>query len=153
MTRILRRAGGGGSLSRLAGVAVVADLVGVRSAYGSAFLFIAVWSAGCASASARMPESSLNVPTTVVSATVGESFAQRMHTAMTAMNQAVQAERMTGNADHDFAAMMIPHHQAAIDMAKAELLYGKDPVLRRLAEEVIVTQGSEIRVMQAQLDK
>jgi uncharacterized protein (DUF305 family) len=44
--------------------------------------------------------------------------------------------------------MMIPHHQGAIDMAKAELLYGKDPVLRRLAQEIIITQNSEIQVMQ-----
>jgi uncharacterized protein (DUF305 family) len=36
--------------------------------------------------------------------------------------------------------MMIPHHQGAIDMAKVELLYGKDPVLRRIAQEIIVTQ-------------
>jgi uncharacterized protein (DUF305 family) len=49
--------------------------------------------------------------------------------------------------------MMIPHHQGAIDMAKAELLYGTNPVLRRLAQEIIVTQGSEIAVMQSQLAK
>ncbi len=60
---------------------------------------------------------------------------------------------MPGMPDHDFAAMMIPHHQGAIDMAKVELLYGKDPVLRRLAQEIIVTQGSEIGVMQLQLKK
>jgi uncharacterized protein (DUF305 family) len=47
--------------------------------------------------------------------------------------------------------MMIPHHQGAIDMAKAELLYGKDPVLRRLAQEIITTQNSEIQVMRRQL--
>jgi uncharacterized protein (DUF305 family) len=58
---------------------------------------------------------------------------------------------MTGDPDHDFAAMMIPHHQAAIDMAKVELLYGKDPVLRRLAQEIIVTQEQEIEVMRMRL--
>jgi len=60
---------------------------------------------------------------------------------------------MTGDPDHDFAAMMIPHHQGAIDMAKAELLYGKNPVLRRLAQEIVVTQNSEITIMQMELQK
>lgn len=45
------------------------------------------------------------------------------------------------------------HHQGAVDMAKAELLYGTNPVLRRLAQEIIVTQGSEIEVMQNELKK
>jgi uncharacterized protein (DUF305 family) len=44
--------------------------------------------------------------------------------------------------------MMIPHHQGAIDMAKALLLYGKDAQLRRLAQEIITDQQSEIQLMQ-----
>jgi uncharacterized protein (DUF305 family) len=67
---------------------------------------------------------------------------------MARMRRDMQNASMTGDPDHDFAAMMIPHHQGAIDMAKAELLYGKDPVLRRLAQEIIITQNSEIQVMQ-----
>jgi uncharacterized protein (DUF305 family) len=47
--------------------------------------------------------------------------------------------------------MMIPHHQGAIDMAKAELTYGRDPVLRRLAQEIVVTQQQEIEVMRRAL--
>ena len=58
---------------------------------------------------------------------------------------------MTGDLDHDFAAMMIPHHQGAVDMAKVELIYGKDPVLRRLAQEIVVTQEQEIVVMSTRL--
>lgn len=52
---------------------------------------------------------------------------------------------MTGDADKDFAAMMVPHHQAAIDMAKAELEYGKDPELQDLARKIIGAQEAEIR--------
>jgi len=43
---------------------------------------------------------------------------------------------------------MLPHHQAAIDMAKTQLLYGKDPQMRRLAQEIITDQQSEIELMQ-----
>ena len=53
----------------------------------------------------------------------------------------------TGDADRDFARMMIPHHQGAIDMAIAELRYGKDQRLKRLAQEIIVEQQQEIAVM------
>jgi hypothetical protein len=53
----------------------------------------------------------------------------------------------SGNTDRDFAAMMIPHHQGAIDMALAELRYGHDEKLRRLAQEIIVSQAQEIAVM------
>ena len=49
------------------------------------------------------------------------------------------------------AAMMIPHHQGAIDMAKVELIYGRDPVLRRLAQGIIVEQQQEIELMQRYL--
>ena len=78
-------------------------------------------------------------------------FATMMESAMTAMDEGMTRAPMTGDPDHDFAAMMIPHHQGAIDMAKAELLYGKNPVLRRLAQEIVVTQNSEIAVMQMEL--
>lgn len=53
----------------------------------------------------------------------------------------------TGDADHDFAAGMIAHHQGAIEMAQVQLRYGKDPVLRQMAEEIIATQEKEIAVL------
>jgi uncharacterized protein (DUF305 family) len=53
----------------------------------------------------------------------------------------------TGDVDKDFVAMMVPHHQGAIDMAKAVLRYGKNEQLRRLAQEIIVTQQQEIAAM------
>ena len=60
---------------------------------------------------------------------------------------------MTGDADKDFVLMMIPHHDGAIDMAKVELRYGKDPQLRALAEKIIAAQGPEIAEMKAWLEK
>jgi uncharacterized protein (DUF305 family) len=57
----------------------------------------------------------------------------------------------SGDPDRDFAAMMIPHHQGAVDMAKVELQFGKNPVLRRLAQGIIVEQLQEIELMQREL--
>jgi hypothetical protein len=53
----------------------------------------------------------------------------------------------TGDVDRDFVAMMIPHHQGAIDMAKALLGHGSNEQLRRIAQEIVVTQGQEIVAM------
>lgn len=59
----------------------------------------------------------------------------------------------TGNIDEDFVAMMVPHHQGAIDMAVAELRYGKNEQLKRIAQEIIVTQQQEIVAMYQALGK
>jgi uncharacterized protein (DUF305 family) len=65
-----------------------------------------------------------------------------MDTMMAGMNV-----KPTGDVDADFAAVMIPHHQGAIDMAVAELRYGKNEQLRRIAQEIIVEQQQEIAAM------
>ena len=57
----------------------------------------------------------------------------------------------TGDVDQDFVAMMIPHHQGAIDMAMAELRYGANEQLRRIAQEIIVSQQQEIAAMRLAL--
>jgi uncharacterized protein (DUF305 family) len=59
----------------------------------------------------------------------------------------------SGDADHDFVAMMVPHHQGAIDMAQAELRHGRNEQLRRIAQEIIVTQLQEISAMQLALGR
>jgi uncharacterized protein (DUF305 family) len=64
-----------------------------------------------------------------------------MHTAMASVPP-------TGDNDVDFVRLMLPHHQAAIDMAKTLLAYGQDPQMRRLAQEIITDQQSEIELMQ-----
>jgi uncharacterized protein (DUF305 family) len=67
---------------------------------------------------------------------------------MDKMHMAMRAIEQSGKSDVDFVKLMLPHHQAAIDMAKTELLYGKDPQMRRLAQEIITDQQSEIELMQ-----
>ncbi len=64
--------------------------------------------------------------------------------AMTKMRSQMDAMKMSGNVDEDFAMMMRMHHQGAIDMAKTELASGKDPELRKMAQKTIDDQTKEI---------
>lgn len=72
---------------------------------------------------------------------------QDMKAGMEKMNHDMGSAPMTGDPDHDFVAMMIPHHQGAIDMAQVELRHGKDPALRRLANDIVAAQNKEIAMM------
>jgi hypothetical protein len=81
----------------------------------------------------------------------GSKFAGDMDVSMKVMDHDMSSAPMTGNADHDFASMMVPHHQGAVDMAKAELEYGKDPAMRQLATRIIADQKKEIALMQSWL--
>lgn len=78
-------------------------------------------------------------------------FERDMDNAMATMMHAMHAPGFSGDADVDFLAMMIPHHQGAIAMARLALLHGSDPLSRRLAEEIIAGQQAEIEAMAARL--
>jgi uncharacterized protein (DUF305 family) len=84
--------------------------------------------------------------------TAGQSFHRAMAEAMDRMTKDM-AIRHSGDPDRDFAAMMIPHHQGAIDMAKVQLQFGRDPILRRLAQGIIVEQQQEIDLMRRELSR
>ena len=70
-----------------------------------------------------------------------------MMAAMDEMHSEMKSARLTGNADQDFVALMVPHHQSAVDMAQAYLKRGRDPKLRGLAEQIVRTQRAEIEHM------
>jgi uncharacterized protein (DUF305 family) len=72
---------------------------------------------------------------------------------METMNQAMMSQPMTGDADRDFASMMRSHHQAAVDMAKVEIQYGKDPAMKKVAEKVVTDQSKEIKELDTWLDR
>lgn len=78
--------------------------------------------------------------------------AKAMMDANTTMMQGMQMQS-SGDVDKDFAVMMLPHHQGAVDMAKVELQYGKDPELRALAEKIVAAQEAEIIQLKAWLEK
>jgi len=75
-----------------------------------------------------------------------------MEDAIAVMDYGMIHAAMDGKPGHDFVTMM-PHHQDAVDMAKAVLLYSDDPEIRNLALGIITEQQNEIRVMQAWLQR
>ena len=84
--------------------------------------------------------------TTGSAATAEAPFLAENDAAMKKMMSGM-AVKPTGDVDADFVAMMVPHHQGAIDMAVAVLRYGRNAQIRRLAQEIIVTQQEEIAAM------
>lgn len=74
------------------------------------------------------------------------AFLAENEAAMNRMMSAMEA-KPSGDIDRDFVAMMVPHHQGAIDMAVLELRYGRNEQLRRIAQEIIVSQMQEIAAM------
>lgn len=84
------------------------------------------------------------------SASAEAPFLAENQTAMDTMMAGMEI-KPSGDVDHDFSAMMIPHHQGAIDMAEAELRYGHNEQLRRIAQEIIIDQQQEIAAMRLAL--
>jgi uncharacterized protein (DUF305 family) len=69
------------------------------------------------------------------------SSMERMHVAMASVDR-------SSNSDVNFVRLMLPHHEAAIEMARTQLMHGADPEMRRLAQEIITDQQSEVELMQ-----
>lgn len=79
------------------------------------------------------------------------TFVREMDAGMDKMMRDMHAPGYTGNADVDFLAMMIPHHEGAVEMARLVLLHGRDPLTRQLADGIIASQTSEIAAMRQRL--
>jgi hypothetical protein len=94
----------------------------------------------------------MTVASAAPAASLQEAFIAENDAAMDKMMSAM-AIKPSADIDHDFAAMMIPHHQGAIEMAQAELRYGSNEQLRRIAQEIIVDQQQEIAAMNLALDQ
>lgn len=81
----------------------------------------------------------------------GDPFTRDMAAAMARMMGSMHAAPPSGDPDQDFLAMMVPHHEGAIEMARLLLLHGRDPLTRQLAEEILAGQTVEVAAMQARL--
>ena len=119
---------------------------------GGAVTLGGIWMAACPSNApvlaayiVSLCRSSLGAPAREEALFLGENRAA-MATMMSGMDI-----RPFGDADADFVAMMVPHHQGAIDMAVAVLRYGRNTQIQRLAQEIIVTQQQEIAAMRLAL--
>jgi len=84
-------------------------------------------------------------------AQAASEFGRLSSAAADKMHEEMAAPAPTGYPDRDFLAMMIPHHAGAVEMARLLLIYGKDPLVRQLAEEIIAGQQAEIAAMRARL--
>jgi uncharacterized protein (DUF305 family) len=82
---------------------------------------------------------------------VNARFEHQMHEAMATMTRAMATLPTTGDPDRDFLAMMVAHHEGAVEMARLALVHGRDPLVRRLAEEIIASQQAEIVSMKGRL--
>jgi uncharacterized protein (DUF305 family) len=90
-------------------------------------------------------------PPAAFQASSTRSFDALMDEAMDRMMDGMHRAPASGAPDRDFVTMMIPHHQGAVDMARALLAHSEDPELRNLAQSILVEQASEIALMRAWL--
>lgn len=91
-----------------------------------------------------MSQGNMSMPqTSIADSQSTEAYKQNAQNMM----QAMHSKPFTGDPDADFVAHMIPHHQGAVDQAKVELQYGRDPQMKALAKEIIQSQPQEIETM------
>jgi len=118
-----------------------------RARVGSALLIATLMLAACSDAPKSLADYIAALCATPFrSASPDEAYLAENVSAMTKM-MIDMGIRPSGDVDKDFVAMMTPHHQGAIDMALAELRYGHNERLRRMAQEIIITQQQEIAAM------
>lgn len=115
----------------------------------SVLIACAALASGVAMAQATDPHAGHSMPAASTAAMSSPSTAA--YEAANAKMHKDMGVALTGDADRDFLAGMIPHHQGAIDMAEVVLKYGKDPKVRKLARDIIKAQKHEIAMMQAWL--
>lgn len=116
-----------------------------RACAAVAVAVTAIWATSAGAHDAHHHDRMTDEPATELTSDAAAFLAENdeaMERMMAAMHVAP-----TGDIDRDFVAMMIPHHQGAIDMARAVLRSSRNEAVRRLAQEIIVTQQDEIRVM------
>jgi uncharacterized protein (DUF305 family) len=97
---------------------------------------------GLALAQSAQPDAMKGMAMKSAASPADQAFMESMQAMMKNMNV-----RPTGKPDQDFVLMMMPHQQGAIDMAKVELRYGKDPELLKLAGDIVTAQEKEIAEM------
>ncbi len=114
----------------------------------AAAVALGAWLSGTALAQAADPHAG---HTMAMPASTGQSASNAAYEQANAKMHKDMAVPLTGDADRDFLAGMIPHHQGAVDMAEVVLKYGKDPKVKKLAQDIIVAQKQEIAMMQAWL--
>lgn len=124
--------------------------------YSALFFLIFTSLSGAASAQhehqhQRHDDTATPTAAPVFIASSAKQFGALMDDAMAVMDDGMRRAAMDGGAEHDFNSMMIPHHQGAIDMAKAVLLNTHDPEILNLALGIIAEQQNEIKLMQAWL--
>lgn len=117
----------------------------MRTLFGIAFAGAMIASAALADQMAMQPGTQQAV------SAKSERFSADMERAMLQMHSGMMAVAATGNPDRDFLAQMVPHHQGAVDMAKAVLLATDDPRIRNLAQSIITEQQYEIELMKTML--
>ncbi len=92
-----------------------------------------------------------SLPEAAAAMSMSSHGSSQLRAAMDRMMNSSSKAVLNGDTDHDFLALMISHHEGAIEMAAIELRQGKRPEVRRLARGIVAAQTSEIKQMRAWL--